>query len=183
MRKKGFHATGLSEIIRESGVPKGSVYHHYPDGKLGLAVASISKVNDRVVQYLEALAEKAERDPIRAISLFCDYYATEMMKGDDKFQRGCPLATVTLEAAATVDEIQDVCNDGFSRMTALFSGLIREAGVPEIEADELASMTISGIEGALILCRAQRDVAPLRIAERHISQMILHSISTHEATS
>lgn len=50
---KGYHATGLSQIIQESGAPKGSLYYHFPNGKEQLAVEAINLSATRIAAEIE----------------------------------------------------------------------------------------------------------------------------------
>lgn len=53
---KGYHATGLNEILARADAPKGSFYHHFPAGKAALAVACVEWLTGEVTRYLDALA-------------------------------------------------------------------------------------------------------------------------------
>ena len=36
-RKRSYHATAFSDVVQESGAPRGSIYFHFPGGKQQLA--------------------------------------------------------------------------------------------------------------------------------------------------
>ena len=59
-QREGYHGVGLSQLIRESGAPKGSFYFHFPGGKLELAVLTVER-SSADVRRLLVEARKASR--------------------------------------------------------------------------------------------------------------------------
>ncbi|MGD1935602.1 MAG: TetR/AcrR family transcriptional regulator, partial [Candidatus Phaeomarinobacter sp.] len=51
-QSRGFHGTGLSLILEESGAPKGSFYHHFPGGKDELAVAAMQWSSLEIEEFI-----------------------------------------------------------------------------------------------------------------------------------
>ena len=68
-KTQGYHATGLSQIIKESGSPKGSIYHYFPGGKEELAIESVKlavqKVKEDLINDLSQCS-----DPVKSIEQF-----------------------------------------------------------------------------------------------------------------
>src|SRR5205809_7789138 len=54
IRTRGVNATSFSEVLADSGAPRGSIYHHFPQGKEQLAVDAIRWTSERVLAHLRA---------------------------------------------------------------------------------------------------------------------------------
>ncbi|MEO0321013.1 MAG: TetR/AcrR family transcriptional regulator [Pseudomonadota bacterium] len=59
-RARGFHGVGLTEILQESGAPKGSFYHHFPNGKDELALAVVENGGRFVSKFINSSFQSAE---------------------------------------------------------------------------------------------------------------------------
>src|ERR1700727_57477 len=49
LSERGLSGTSFSEVIERSGAPRGSIYHHFPDGKEGLTAEAIALVRERIL--------------------------------------------------------------------------------------------------------------------------------------
>ena len=50
--------------------------------------------------------------------------------------------------------------------------MLRDVGIPRARAARLATLTVAAIEGAVVLCRAERTTQPLRDVGRELEAAI-----------
>jgi TetR/AcrR family transcriptional repressor of lmrAB and yxaGH operons len=159
LRKKGYFATGLNEIIAHSKAPKGSLYFHFPGGKDELATAALRHIGDAWRDHMVGALAGVAPNPARDVALVCGLLAAELERSG--FANGCPLATVTLETAAEHEPLRALSAEHFHGLEAIIAARLTAGGVAAAHAATLATLVLSSLEGALILSRAYHDTAPL----------------------
>ncbi|MGW5741712.1 TetR/AcrR family transcriptional regulator [Amycolatopsis sp. NPDC003861] len=162
---QGYHATGLTQLTTAGGAPKGSLYFHFPGGKEQLAAEAVRLSSERTGALLEAIlndAPNAATGIDRAVEALANFLT------ESDFQRGCPIATVALDAAATSESIREACTDGYESWHGILSGYFAAQNLSAERADELATIVLAAIEGGLLLARTRRDLAPLRAVAAHL---------------
>ena len=157
LQTQGFHNTGLNQIVAEAEAPKGSLYHYFPRGKVELAVTAIDHSAQQTARKLGELA-MGQPDALRGLGAVIEYFIAEFESS--AYQKGCPIATVTLEQAALDDAIQAACARAYALWQQGLAAWLTALKVPN--AVLLAEHLLVLIEGAMLLSRAQRDCAPLR---------------------
>ncbi|MBA2543020.1 MAG: TetR/AcrR family transcriptional regulator [Deltaproteobacteria bacterium] len=167
LRKQGYHATGLSEIVEESGAPRGSVYFHFPDGKDELAVAAIVQSGESWRARVETVVADA-KDLGTAITVIVNMLADDLEASG--WENGCPVAAVALESIS-----KKVRKAVVAHYTAWQDGvtesMITRFGVPPAIAAQLATVSLAAIEGALLLARVHESREPLVTVGRALQAM------------
>jgi TetR/AcrR family transcriptional regulator, lmrAB and yxaGH operons repressor len=162
---QGYHATGINQIIKESGVPKGSFYHYFPNGKEGLAIEAISAITDGIQKRVRELCQ-SEPDRIVAIGEMFRDIARHLEKSG--YQHGGPLTIVASETATTNEQINEACRQAYNTWNAEMMQQLLAAGFPESDARELATMISASLEGGIILSRTFQNTEPME----HLAQQI-----------
>src|SRR4051794_41728537 len=93
-RERGVAGTALPDVIEHSGAPRGSIYHHFPDGRAQLAEEATKWAGDYVARRLEA--RLAEGDVLGAVDAFAADYVAVLQQTD--FAAGCPVVAGALGA-------------------------------------------------------------------------------------
>jgi AcrR family transcriptional regulator len=167
-REHGYSGTGFRDVIAHSGAPRGSIYHHFPDGKAQLAEEAVAWAAGALAQWLdEALA--SERDAEGVLRAFLTPWREVLERSD--FRAGCPLVAITVETDAP-PRLTAAVASAFAGWQELLAGRLRAAGIPTARAAGLATLAVAAIEGAVLLCRAQRDTQPLDAVANELARAI-----------
>lgn len=169
LRRQGYGATGINEIVAASGAPKGSLYFHFPGGKEGLAVAAMTSEGQRLRDAIAALL-RSHSDVVEAVARVIDALAAGLEQSN--FKDGCPLATVALEQATQSEAIRDAAVSGFNSWLEQIEQRLLDAGFPQTLAERKALLLLSAIEGALILARARRNASPLAAVRAELPSIL-----------
>lgn len=156
-RERGYAATSFQDIIERSGAPRGSIYHHFPDGKDQLAREALRWYADQVTQALDAA--RTGGSPIDVVDLLVSSLREALVASD--FSAGCAVAAVTLDLRSGEDVLRTSVTDAFAHWRKTLAAAFTRAGATAAQARRLASFTVAATEGALILARADRSTRPL----------------------
>ena len=169
LRRRGYAATGLAEIIEASGAPKGSLYHYFPGGKDEIAAAALAYAGERVSSTLSALAETAET-PGAMVRAYGALLAGWMAQSG--FRDGCPITTTLLETAPEKTGLTDAGRDAFEAWFSILERRLVAAGLTEANAHQLSRLTIMALEGALILSRVEKSGEPIMLDADRMAGLI-----------
>ncbi len=169
LHRQGYSSTGLNQIIDHSGAPKGSLYFHFPGGKEELVAAALTQSSTSLTGALETILAAAPT-PTAAVNAVVSFFAAQL--SGSRFEKGCPVATVALEQAASSDVLQAVCSTAYRSWHGLVEQRLLRDGYPADRTPGLANLILSTIEGALLVSRAHRSTEPLESAGRELVRIL-----------
>jgi AcrR family transcriptional regulator len=169
-RERGIEGTSFADVIEQSGAPRGSIYHHFPGGKAQLAEETTHYAGELIAGGLAAAL--SEKDPATALARFVESWRNVLTDGDFA---GCPIVAATLEGDRSPGA-RDRAGAAFARWQELLAGALEGHGVTAERAASLATIAISAIEGAIVLSRAERSVAPLERVGGELERLVREAL-------
>lgn len=158
--RNGYTATGVNDIAKAAGVPKGSFYHFF-DSKEALALEAVALYSSTI--RLDLLDGPSE-SPLQRIRDHIER-AVKSAAVDD-FTKGCLLGNFSTEMPSQSDVVSDAVAKSLTTWTQRVAATITEAQeAGEIAAtsdpERLAQVIVSGLEGSLAHAKVLRSRAPL----------------------
>jgi AcrR family transcriptional regulator len=167
IRTRGVNATSFSDVLAESGAPRGSIYYHFPKGKEQLAGDAIRWTSERVLAHQRACRATT---PAGVLDCFIDMWRQVVLASGGT--AGCVVAGVAIDTVASDRPMIDLVRATFRSWVDLLSEQLVAVGVPGRRASRVALAVVAGMEGALILCRAEGNSGPLETVAAELKRSL-----------
>ncbi len=174
---KGFHHTGLNEILQASGIPKGSFYFYFRSkDDFGLELV------DYYWEFIEAMGghhlDEGSILPLERLERFMDAY--QSMFENMGLRCGCPIGNLMQEMSDLSEAFRAKVGDVYTRMHDQMARILTEAGdagdLPAgLDPAQTAWFILNSWEGAIMHMKLTKSSEPLRIFKTMVFEHILKS--------
>jgi len=165
LARRGLQATSLSEVLEHSGAPRGSVYHHFPEGKNQMIDSALDAAGATAIELLD---RKAGSSAEEIATWFLYVWREVLIRG--KFEAGC--AVLAVAVAADTPELLEHTARVFRTWRRRIAELLEQGGLAPADATRFAAVLVASSEGAVVLARAEQSLEPFDlVAEQLLIQV------------
>lgn len=162
LRERGAAGVTIDEVLSRSGAPRGSVYHHFPDGRNQILAEALQLAGNTIGTVID---RDAEGGGLPLVRTFVEFW--ERLLADSDFTAGCPVVAAAIGPLDDEPQLTEAAGEIFGRWRAALTRAFAADGFDRPDAASLAVMCIAALEGAVVLCRSSRTAEPLRdVAEQ-----------------
>ncbi len=156
-RTRGYHGVGLADLLTDAKAPKGSLYHHFPNGKSDLAIAAATWASDGMLRVIAASFDGADTFEDGATTLCYKLAKLFDLSGWDT----CPIASTLFEGPDNT-RFRDHAKHIYDGWIAEVQVHAARLGLSEEEAQRKSERVFVLIQGGWTLARARHSSEILR---------------------
>ena len=171
--KNGYSATGISEILKQTGLPKGSFYFYFKS-KDDLATAVTEYYQKILLEQFRSSSQGNDWESF--IEEIFDYL---FGRATGQTFAGCPYAVMGMETALSKPAVASVFMEGLKKLEQIFQKVLLYSGLPQDHAAILSRRMLSIYQGYLLLGRINGDLSYLKNAEKNMIEMYREYRSYH----
>lgn len=163
-RRKGFHGVGVAEILAAANAPKGSLYHHFPNGKSDLALAAAEWASVGMLGIIDASFD-GKPTVQDALTTLC-FKLAKFFDLSEQWD-GCPVSNILFEGPD--NDAFRLCADSIfeawcNRMVAHGTAM----GMSDADMWKLAERFLLLLQGSWVMARARRNADIIRHLPEHL---------------
>ena len=171
---KGYHHTGIQEVLDTVGVPKGSFYFYFKNKEdFGLQV--IDFFDGMYLGMLSPIIENENISSLKKIENIFDYYI-DLFKDLD-FQCGCPIGNLAQEMGDLNSAFGSRLTESVEKMAKIYQDILDNAKLEnEIHknknTNEISEFIVTSWHGALIKMKINKTIDPLKLHKKFILNLL-----------
>lgn len=179
MYRNGFQGMRLDEVLAETGLTKGALYHHFPN-KQALGYAVVDEVLLPTMESLWLQPIRNAQDQFEGLIGVIE----QMPEGKppEMLQYGCPLNNLAQEMSPLDEGFRQRLDNVFSVWHQVTRNALEHAQQngalrADVDCDETATFVLAAVEGCIGLAKSAQSVETLKRCNRGLIQF-LHSLRT-----
>lgn len=165
---QGYHATGINQIIKNSGAPKGSLYYYFPEGKEEIAIAAIESIRDSVLKEISQIVSEAD-EPVEAIKAQLRHVASRLLDTEKMEFR---IGLIAFECANSNERIRMACEKTYTEWMSVNENFLIQKGYPKESAKKIAVVVNILIEGAVTMSITYEDMSYFTLLIKNIEGIL-----------
>lgn len=170
LMERGYHGTGLQDLLAGVSVPKGSFYNYFPS-KEDFAAEVIRHYIEPFIHMLDDYLGRPELDALAALQRYFRELIEELERRG--FKGGCLLGNLIGEIGDTNDTCLAALREAVHRYRdKLEQGLARAQREGSLRADlsagVMADLLADAWQGALLRMKVEQSVRPLEACIGHL---------------
>ncbi|MGK7313031.1 MAG: TetR family transcriptional regulator C-terminal domain-containing protein [Candidatus Longimicrobiales bacterium M2_2A_002] len=160
--ERGYNDLGIQALLEETGVPRGSFYHHFSD-KEDFALRVVDSYMEQVHTGLDRCLGDASRPPLERVRRF---FEETREKYREEGYLGCMLGGLGQELSGVSERFREKIRGCLSSIAGRITPCLEEArergDLPAgTDCGAMADLLVDCWEGAALRTRLHRDPAPL----------------------
>ena len=158
-RKNGYHNVGINQILKESGIPKGSFYNFFKS-KEDFANKVMERYGETNANSIQGFLDKSELTPIESLKSFYSFMID--INESDMFLSGCIINNMSIEVGRINELMASKANEQFIGWLTILASVISKGQeskeiTKKYSALEIAEYLHSGFYGTFSRMKVTRN--------------------------
>ena len=168
-QQKGYLGVGLNEILKACNISKGSLYHHFPNGKEELLIACLQSINEAITTDIEDIFQRYPTTQEATQAMIEKLIAQFDREGTIT---GYTFSSIVSEMGSLSEPVRNACLIYITKIQGIYSNKLVADGFSKETADSIALMMTASIEGGMMLCLTQKTSDPLKIISQVLPNLL-----------
>src|SRR5882672_318658 len=175
VHERGYGGTSVRDIVNAAGAPQGSFTNHFASKEqFGLEVLDL--YYDKIQSVIEKTLRNDKLSPLKRLRAYFDIHIASIESFDSK--RGCMFGNTSAEATDENEALRLRVVEMLDGVTAsveyCLKAAVKAGELPQgTKTKDIAGYITSSFQGAILMSKAYRSVAPLERFKRMLFASIV----------